>query len=771
MLLYGEYKMKRIEKIKERLYNKEFFTKKEWWGQNETILTNEEVKKESIVVRKALAIKHTFANMPAEIKPDELIVGIVNMGSIGFGREFPDYALPKEKQKAAESSFTTKSVWGHHPPQYDKVLAIGLSGIKKEINENIFKESSKDKPDEEKLNLYRAMIISLNGLQELASRYAELALKAAQKEKDSIRRKELIKISYICSKVPEQPAESFQEALQSFWLVFIGLHSAMEQIPTGRSDQYLYPYLEKDLKEGKLTSREAEELVGSWLAKFSERVQLDPRHWETHMTLEDQIDGGNPDDLSLVFEMENDAEYNFGTSANHWLINMIIGGLTRDGKDATNELTYMILNQWAYLEAIVPVMSVRFHKDSPDRLYEACARILRRGSGEPALFNDEIIVKGLVKKGIPVEDARDYSNDGCWEVLIPGKSNFAYAHVEVLQLLEYVLHRGYSLVRKRIEGIDSGDPSGFKDFNEFYQAFLSHFENRIDHILYNKLNYWKNRYNIAPSPLLSSMMDNCIEKGLDITNGGARYNLYCLVITGLANFVDSLAAIKKLVYEQKKISMEELLDALKNNFEGRENLRQMLLNNVPKFGNDDPYVDDIASMFLKDADVILNRKAEEKDVSPFILSLAVGTFENYARFGHYLGASADGRLYQDTVSSNYSPAIGMDKKGPTAAIKSITHPYLLPYYTGCPLDMQINSNEVEGSEGINRMAGLIKSFNKLGGVILTITGVSEEMLRDAQKKPEKYRGLRVRLGGLSAYFIALSKAQQEIIIRRTKHPV
>jgi pyruvate-formate lyase len=763
--------MKRIEKIKDRLYNKEFYTKKEWWGENETILTNDEVKKEPLIVRKALATRYTFINMPVEIKPDELIVGIINMGSIGFGRVFPEYALPQEKETAAQSSFTTKSVWGHHPPQYDKVLSIGLSGIKKEINEKIFEESSKDEPDNEKLNLYRAMIISLNGLQDLANRYSELVLKAAQAEKDINRRKELVKIARICSKVPEQPAESFQEALQSFWFVFIGLHSAMEQIPTGRSDQYLYPYLEKDLREGKLTRQEAEELVGSWLAKFSERVQLDPRHWETHMTLEDQIDGGNPDDETLVFEMENDAEYNFGTSANHWLINMIIGGLTRDGKDATNELTYMILDMWAYLEAIVPVLSVRLHKNSPDKLYDACSRILRRGSGEPAIFNDEIIVKGLVKRGIPIEDARDYSNDGCWEVLIPGKSNFAYAHVEVLQLLEYVLNRGYSLVRKRKEGLDTGEPSNFKNFEELYQAYLKHLEDRIERILNNKLNYWTNRYKIAPSPLLSSMMDNCVEKGLDQSNGGARYNLYCLVITGLANFIDSLTAIKKIVYEEKKISMSELVNAIKDNFKDQENLRQMLLNYVPKFGNDDQYVDDVASRFLNDVDIMLSRKSVEKDVDPLILSLAVGTFENYARFGHYLGASADGRLYQETVGSNYSPAIGMDKKGPTAAIKSITHPYLLPYYTGCPLDIQINSNEVEGNEGINRMSGLIKSFIELGGVMLTITGVSEEMLREAQKKPEKYKGLRVRLGGLSAYFIALSKAQQEIIIRRTKHGV
>ena len=268
---------------------------------------------------------------------------------------------------------------------------------------------------------------------------------------------------------------------------------------------------------------------------------------------------------------------------------------------------------------------------------------------------------------------------------------------------------------------------------------------------------------------MSTIFDDCIEKGLDLTNGGAVYTFFSPIVTGLANCVDSLASIKKLVYEEKVITMKELIEAIRTNFEGREPLRQMLINKVPKFGNDDPYVDEIASRVLRE--IAEATKEIGKTAEGLYMPLAIGTFENFARFGHNIGASADGRLYQDAIGANYSPSIGMDKKGPTAVILSISHANLLPYVNGCPLDIQINSNEVEGEAGVARIAALITSFLELGGVILTITGVSEEMLRDAQQNPEKHKGLRVRLGGLSAYFIALPPNVQEIIIRRTRHSV
>ena len=768
--------LNRMERIKERLFTKDFYTKIEWWGKEETILTSEEVRKEPLVVRKALATQHLLRDMPVELKPDELIVGKINMLSVGYGREFPEYALPEEKEIGRLSGFTEKNVAAKHPADYDKLLRLGVTGVKQEIYAEIEKELARKDREEEKLNLWRAMIISLDGLVDFAHRYAELLLREARNEKDPNRIKELLEMSRICNKVPEYPAESYQEALQSFWFFFASLHSCMEEVAAGRPDQYFYPYFKKDIDSGVLTVEKAEELTGSWLVKFSERVQLDREHWEfNHFTaIDENYDGGNIDDSANVFSMENAAEYNLGTSANHWEQNVILAGQNADGSDATNDLTYIMLKQWNFFELVSPVMSVRFHKNSPAKLYDACARILRNGSGEPTIYNDEPIIDGLVASGIPLEEARGYSNDGCWEVLIPGKTNYQYGHVQVLLLLEYLLNRGKSMIRDQAESPDFGDPLRYKTFEEFYAAFLNAIKYDVDRIMNLRISYWQDRYKIAPSVLFSSLLDNCVPTGRDISNGGAKYSIYTFLITGLANCLDSLVAIKKFVFDEKKLTMAEMIEALKTDFAGKEPLRQMLIKRAPKFGNDDPYADDLVAMLMKDFERIVNERAAQPDVKEkgepgFIVNVGCGTFESYANFGHRCGASADGRHAQDTVSSNYSPSVGLDINGPTAVIKSITRPDIVPYYSGGPLDMQINSTAVKGEEGVKRVASLIKSFQELGGIMMTITGTNVETLMDTQEHPDKHPGLRVHLGGLSAYFIALAKDQQDIIINRTKH--
>lgn len=762
--------MTRMEKIKKRLFEVEYVTKKEWWGQNETILTGEAVAKEPLVVRKALGVEHTMRYMPVEIKPDELIVGIATMAATGLGHEFPEYALPEEKEEALKSSFTVKSVWGHHPANYETVLRKGCAGIRRDIEEKVREECRKETPDQGKLDLYRAMEISLNAVKTLADRYVRLCAETARDTRDEARRAELLELARICARVPEQPAETLHEALQGMFLFFCALHSTLEWTPIGRPDQYFHPYYEKDLREGRLTEARAEELVGSWLAKFSERVQILPENFETdHVQAIDQIDGGDPAEQAATFFLENDAAYNYGTSANNFLLNMILGGLTRDGADATNALTYMILRQWSFLEAIMPVASVRFHKDSPKELYGLCAEILRRGSGEPAIYNDEVIVPGLVQNGVPIEDARDYSNDGCWEVLIPGKTNFQFAYIKVLQILEYMLFRGHSLLRGVKEAPDLGDPCAILTFEEFYGMFLRHVELRIEEIIQNKLKYYKDRYKIAPSPLLSSVMDDCVERGLDLTVDGARYNMYALMVSEFSNFVDSLAVIKKLVFEERSLSMGALIEALRCDFQGYETLREKVINRVPKFGNDEPYADELAGRVLRDIEQASRRVQERIGHGNLVIGLGIATFETYMSIGYNIGASANGRLARESVASNFSPTLGMDLAGPTAAVKSVCAPDLLPYYHGCPLDLQINANEIEGQAGLARMAGLIRSFIDLGGVILTLTTVHAEEMEDAQRHPERHRNLRVRMGGLSAYFVALSREHQDVLIHKVKH--
>ena len=768
--------MTRNEKIKERLFNNEYFTKKEWWGGDKTILTSEEIKREPLIVRKALAIAYTLENMPIEIKPDELIVGISTMSSCALGNEIPEYALPEEEEEVfARSSFTVKSVWGHYPPRYETLLEKGLSGIREHIYQKLSEESDKQTPNLETLSLYRAMLISIKGVKTLSERYATLALKEANNTTDPARRKELIEISKICSKVPENTPETFHEALQSCYLMFIALQSTLEFVPVARSDQYLYPFYRKDIDNGRLTVEKAKELVCSWIAKFNERVQLDSEHWEkNHATGFYQRDGIAPD--SDETENTNNAiddseSWKEGTSVNHWLLNMILGGQNERGEDATNELTYIILEQWSFLEVVMPVLSVRFHKNSPQKLYEVCADILRNGSGEPAIYNDEKIIEGLVRRGIPIEEARCYSNDGCWETLIPGKTNFSFGNIDVLQLLEYQLNEGVSLVRGKKEFVSIGSPAEWETFEDFYQAYIKLMELKTQRILEEKIQFYKDRYAIAPSPLLSTIMDDCIERGQDVSLKGAKYNIYSLIIASFSHFIDSIAAIKKMVYEEKKVSLDTLINALRKNYEGYEDLRQMMINQVPKFGNDNPYTDEIATRFMKDFEESAFKVSEKIDMDDFHLGLGIGTFEVYMTFGWNIGASPDGRLMHESVASNYSPSIGLDVNGPTAAIRSITAPDLVPYCVGCPLDIQMNSNEVIGESGLKRLIGLIKSFMDLGGLMLTITGVKPEDLIDAQINPMKHKSLRVRMGGLSAYFIALSKEHQDIMIQKVKHGV
>ncbi|WP_300763933.1 pyruvate formate lyase family protein [uncultured Oscillibacter sp.] len=760
--------MDRRARIKDRLFHKEYLTKQEWWGDEETILVSDEVKRLPLIVRKALAIKHVAEHMPLEIKPDELIVGTPTMASVGFGKCFPEYALPEELAEGAKWGFTPKSVFGHHLLNYETVLRKGLRGVREDVMRKLA-EWKGSGGDREKTEFYRSILISLDALRALAVRYTDMLLAAAAEEGDVSRREELLQMAGICSRVPENPPETLQEAAQAVWFVFMLCHSTMEFIPVGRTDQYLYPFYQKDMESGRITKREAEEIIVSFLAKFSERVHMNMSDWEMHMQDEDtQYNGRDPNFTTTAGTYSNDESYNFGTSANHWLCNMILGGVTPEGEDAVNELSYIILEQWAYLEAVVPVMSVRLNRKTPEKFYRLCADILRNGASEPALYNDEIFIEGLRKAGISERDANDYSNDGCWEVLIPGRTNFGFCMLQVLQLLEYMLQGGRSLVRGGIELPGIPPLAAWDTFDSFYAYFLKLLEDAAVREIRTRLLTIKHRAAIAPSPLLSAFMDDCVERGEEYSVGGARYHVFGTYLTGFANCVDSLAAIKKLVYEDGTYTLEQVAEATRTNFDGKEQMRQYMMNRVPKFGNDDGYVDGIAVRLLDDFTAIIER-LRATEAKGLILGEGIATFEFFAKWGHDVGASADGRKSQEPVASNFSPVHGADALGPTAAIRSVTAGNMQPYMMGAPLDMEIDPEDVKGEQGLNRMVALIKGFKEHGGLILTITGTNREKLLAAQQDPERYRNLRVRMGGLSAYFVTLSKEMQNSIIKRTSH--
>ncbi len=771
----------RLNQLKDRLFEVEYNDPGIWHFKDVNILDgNEHLVSEPMVIRKAMAQAYMCRHLPAIIKPDELIVGNPNQNSVGWGTVIPKYYTEEEGQQAARYNLNEASVWGHHPPQWDKVINIGVKGIKKEINEAIDKQLRMMQPDENALNEYRAMLVALDGLVEFGQRHAQAALKEALECTDPIRKRELFEIYEACSHVPLNPARNLLEATQAYWFIYCIVNSGGEYVPLGRSDQILYPYYQKDIHMNCITKERAYDIIGNFLVKCNERIIIDTKKAENHYNFGLFSQGVTPNEFEAVNSTggydqraltwqedeaaDSDANFNYGQSGNDWLMNCIVAGVDRDGNDATNDVSYMFVEIMYELKLLMPTLAARVHKNSPKDFIDLLAKVLRYGQGEPMIYNDDTIIPGFVDIGIPVEDARDYSNDGCWETLVPGKSHFSYAHVMNLKCLEWVLFRGVSLNNSRQEGLDTGDPQEFKDYEAFYEAYKQQMFNRIDFQCRRRLENFGLSYMIAPDPLMSSIMDNCIEKGKDLSQDGAKYIFHLILATGLSNTVDSLAVIKKLVYEEKSVSMSEIIQGIKDNWKGHEVLRAKALNSVPKFGNDDDYADDIAIRVLKDFEEHVEVWRRQQNTMMF--PVGVGTFENYAVLGRDTGASADGRECGGALAPNYSPSPGVDINGPTAVIKSITKPDLLRYYCGCPLDISVNSNEFTGESGMVRMKGLIQSFCDLGGQIMTITSTNVEDLKDAKIHPEKHRGLRVRMGGLSAYFIAMSPVQQDNIIKR-----
>ncbi len=774
----------RLKSLKNRLFEVDFHDPGTWHFCDTNLFEvyQDGFAGEPLVVRKAKAVEYISRNLPAYIRAHELIVGNPTYNSVAWGSVLPIYSTAEEREKARLHTLSQASVWGHHPPAWDKIIKAGVVGVRQEIHAAIERELKEYSQNQDKLNEYRAMLICLDGLAEFARRHAEVALKLAWNEKDNLRKKELFEIYEVCAQVPLNPARSLHEALQSYWFTYCIVNSAGEFVPLARGDQFLYPYFEQDLRTHRITRERAIDLVGSFLIKCNERIIIDTKKAENHFDPGLFSHGTVPDEsarktVTGSYEMrglmwkENEAldsesNYNYGQSGNDWLMNFVVGGLRPDGSDATNELSILLIDLVHRMDLLMPTMAARVHKDSPDEYIEMIARILRYGRGEPMIYNDEAIIPGFVDLGIPIEEARDYSNDGCWENVIPGKSHFTFSHVENLQCIEWIFFRGRSLLNGAMEGLDTGDPLQIKSWEEFYKAYCAQVLGRIAFQCKRRIENFGMSAMIAPDPLMSSITDDCVRKGRDIAQDGARYIFHMVIFTGLSYTIDSLAVMKKLVFEEHSVSMAEMIQALRDNWKGHEKLRAKVLSSVPKFGNDIEYVDELARQAT--ADFARGVEAWNRRQDKILFSCGIGTFENYAALGRPIGASPSGRFAKDALASNYSPVPGVDIQGPTAVIKSITNSDLLKYFGGCPLDLTINSHDFEGEDGINRLKGIIRSFCELGGQILTITSCNVEDLEDAKVHPEQHRSLIVRMGGLSAYFIAMAPLQQDNIIRRFK---
>jgi formate C-acetyltransferase len=731
------------------------FIRKEMWAEKLSVL-NEDTRKEPLIVRKALAFNKVLSEMPVEIKQDELVVGRVRIGRAARGLPFPEYETEAEKREAARIKTSRYSVWGHSLPGYPSLLEKGLVGIREEANARLRELTQRDK-DKTKQDFYRAVVICCDGIRILARRYADLAVSLVEKEKDDSRRQELLEIARVCRSIPDNPIQSFREALQTCWFTYLALHSTLNHTPLGRFDQYMYSFLKSDLENGDLTLGQAQELIDCFWIKLNERSQSTELCVEDYWVPSMGAFGG--------YDREKDSRVQEVLDLT-WQQNVVLGGQDTQGKDATNLVTYLCLNATQKLHMTQPYINMRFFKDSSPVLLRRSCEVLRDGYGMPIVFNDEVIIPAFQKLGIPLQDARDYANDGCWETLIAGKTELRYTQLCALRCLERALNRGYGRMSGEKEGLETRDPHAFTSFQEVMDAFRAQLDCEIRKIIDLMVTYYGCLYDIAPVPFLSSLMEDCLREGKDVTEGGARYVIHALLLMGLSNVADSLAAIKKLVFEDEVISWSELLKSLADNFADKEDLRQTLITRAPKYGTDCDYVDELARGVLDYFVQRVKHHDQSHGDKKIGFSTGAGTFESYIAAGERVGATPDGRLATTPLGSNLSPSEGRAVKGQTAAINSFTGLNLVDLPTGSPLDLGMEKRVLMGEEGLGRLSALVQSFLDKGGNILTINVHGVEELREAQREPDRYRDLVVRVAGWQAYFVDLPRRYQESIITR-----
>ena len=680
-------------------------------------------------------------------------------------RGFPQYASPSERTAAAHKHLTPHSVFGHIVPDYPVLLSKGLRGIRAEA------EAQKAGADRREMAFLDSVIIALDAVASFAERLAHRCASEAEIEEDEQRAEELARMAANLQQCPAGPAQTFWQALQGVWLVHMVFHSTMNGNALGRLDQYGWPYLQADLESGRLDVARAAELVDCFCLKFNERAQTTEdmlpnarspqgsksrktRHFTSAQVIADaqvRAEAGKRVDRDRL------------DATNHWLQNIIVGGLRPDGTDGTNPLTFLLLDAYGGNRMTNPLVTLRVHRGSPQELIERACVVLKNGGGMPALFNDEAIVPALERIGIPLGDARDYTNDGCWEVIIPGRTDFRFQRLSVMLCLEWALNRGRSRLDGKEDGLDTGDPRSFTSYEQVWEAFLAQLDVMIARVVSHVVDTIDDRSEIAPVPLLSALIDGAILARRDMTAGGAKYRTFGMLAEGAAHTIDSLTAIKTVVFDQGLATMGELCEALDADFWGYEWLRARL-QAAPKYGNDDERADEVGRSLIDAFTRIVSAHAQHQQACRF--PCGVGTFSWYIGIGEGLGASPDGRRAGHPVSSNFSPALGQDREGIPGAILSYAKMHHCNLPAGGPLDLRLARRLVQGDEGTERMAGLVRGFVDTGGAMMTLTVVDTEELRAAQLEPAKFRSLRVRMGGWCAYFTMLSGEQQEHHIRR-----
>ncbi|MEE4356461.1 MAG: trans-4-hydroxy-L-proline dehydratase [Desulfococcaceae bacterium] len=623
----------------------------------------------------------------------------------------------------------------------DKIYRKGFLDFKKEIDRAIENLDFYTDPHAfDKGEQLRAMALAADGLMNYAARYASLLKEKAGMENDPVRKKELEEMAGICERVPARAPRTFHEALQYYWFVHVGVITELnpwDSFNPGRLDCHLWPFYQKGLADGSLTEEKARELLQAFWIKFNNH----PSPPKTGVTAKES-----------------------NTYTDFALINL--GGLQRDGSDAVNDLSYLILDVIEEMRLLQPSSMVQLSKKNPDRFLKRALKIVRSGFGQPSIFNTDAIVQELLRQGKSIEDARDGGASGCVESGAFGReSYFLTGYFNIPKILELTLHSGHDPRSGKLMGLQTGDAENFTDFEAFFAAFSQQLRHFADMKIKGNNIIERIHARFMPVPFLSLLIDDCIEKGKDYTDGGARYNTSYIQGVGLGSITDSLTAVRYHVFDKKNISMSLLLDALKADFRGYGELRDDLLHRTPKYGNDDDYADNITrKVFELYYDAVNGRPNTRGGVHR--INLLPTTVHVY--FGSVLGATPDGRKAGTPLSEGISPVQGADRQGPTAVIKSASKIDHLRT-GGTLLNQKFLPQVLADDSGILKVCHLVRSYFRLDGHHIQFNVVDAETLRKAQNCPDDYRDLIVRVAGYSDYFVDLTEELQDEIIRRTAH--
>ncbi len=702
-----------------------------------------------IVLRKAtIFAKIMKEDIPVDILEDELIIGGQFNTAISkclTEDEAKDY-------KQTESTFlrllfemnnialgNCGPTPGHLIPNYPKILKIGFKGVKEEIEKELKNTESENT---HKIHQLKAMLLCCETAQKFALRYSKAAKALAENESDAKRKKELQEIARICSKVPWEPAETFWEALQSLWFTHI-LVMSDESYPGpglsfGRIDQYLFSYYEQ---EKQLTQDFMKELLECFWIK-----------------------------CNYAYDYQGRVGNNQGINSGFGQL-ITLSGMGPNGEDMTNDLTYLMLDVIEDMNLLEPKPNVRLHKNTPDKLLDRVVRMIAKAQGSPFLLNfDEKSIEGLLFEGLPEETLWDYAPVGCLENTLQGcdRSGTVDVNLNISKAVEFALFNGKDLATGQHYAPETGDPLQFKSWDDFWNVYQKQLEFSVNKIIdiYNIAD--QNRVKYEPTPYLSCLIDGCIEKGLDIVEGGAIHNFITVEAIGFATAVDSLLSIKKLVFEDKKISLEDLIEAIKVNYEGKEALRQILLNKAPKFGNDDDYADSLA----KQVNDLWTREVTKYETPSHKRYRAGYLSWNYwVAYGAMQSATPDGRKQGIYLSNGICPCAGADIQGPTSVIKSVGKVGLETAPNGASHTMAFNPSLLRDEEHLEKFKALLRSYIEVGGTCLQVNCIDAETLLDAQKHPTQYRNLMVRVTGYNAYFTTIGRLLQDEIINRISHEI